>query len=78
MAENKHIDKNAYIWSHVGVIIFHILYGGIIAYIAWKYIVSQDLKTIRLILLIMGGFLVLLSGLSLIPILKDYDTITIN
>ena len=74
----KNINKNSYIWSHIAVIIFHILYGSIIAYIGFKYIVSKDLKTIRQILIIMGLFLVLISSLSLVPILQKYDKIVIS
>ena len=74
----KNINKNSYIWSHIAVIIFHIIYGSVIAYIGFKYIVSKDLQKIRQILIVMGLFLVLISSLSLVPILKKYDKIVIN
>ena len=78
MAEEKKIKKNSYIWSHVGVIIFHILYGSVLVFIAFRYLRSPELRTIRIILLVMGIFLILVSSLSLIPVLKDYKKIIIE
>lgn len=73
----KNIDKDAYVWGHVATIIFHVILGLVIITYALK-INSAELKNIRLVLLIAGGLLVVVSLLGLVPILKDYNKIIIE
>ena len=74
----KNVDKDAYVWAHVGTIIFHVILGLIIVTYALKLKGSKELNHIRLVLLIVGGLLVVVSLLGLWPILKDYDKIIIE
>ncbi len=76
MAETKDIDKKSYIWSHVAVIIFHTLVGAAMITNYYKSrILGVDSSTF---LFYLGWFLVILSLLSLVPILKDYEKIVIE
>lgn len=74
----KNIDKDAYVWGHVATIIFHVILGLVIITYALKLNGSKELNHIRLVLLIAGGLLVVVSLLGLWPILKDYNKIIIE
>ena len=69
---DKNISKESYVWSHFGVILFHLIISGYLLYI---YFSKFSLKTIKLSCLIIGGILGIVSLLSLIPIFTDYDRV---
>ena len=72
----KEVDKSTYIWSHIAVIVFHSLIG--ILLISSYYANSIfGLQTTKLLLYV-GWFLLIVSLLSLVPILKSYDKIIIE
>ena len=72
----KEVDKSAYIWSHVAVIIFHSLVG-LLLISSYYNTTIKGIQTTK-ILLYVGWFLLILSLLSLVPILKDYDKLVIE
>ena len=76
MGETKEISKKSYVWSHVAVIIFHTLVG--LALIMNYYRTTLLGFRSKSFLLYLGWFLVILSLLSLVPILKDYDKLVIE
>ena len=76
MTETKDIDKKTYIWSHLAVIIFHTFVGAVMITNYYRSrIFGVESSTF---LFYLGWFLVILSLLSLVPILKDYDKIVIE
>jgi len=72
----KEVDKSAYIWSHVAVIIFHSLVG-VLLISSYYNTTIKGIQTTK-ILLYVGWFLLILSLLSLVPILKNYDKLVIE
>lgn len=76
MTNEKKVSKDSYVWGHVGVIIYHSLTAIIL-------IVSQYMKTTfgfksRNVVIIVALVLLIVTLLSLWPILKDYDRIVIE
>ena len=72
----KEVDKSTYIWSHIAVIVFHSLIG-IILISSYYNTTIKGIQTTK-ILLYVGWFLLILSLLSLVPILKNHDKIVIE
>jgi hypothetical protein len=72
----KTVSKDAYVWAHVGTIIFHLLLAiAVIAVAAKGNVFGLKQKTV---LYVIGGILFVVSALSLVPILKDYERIIIE
>lgn len=75
MAE-KNLKKSTYVWSHIGVIIFHVIIGALLIATYYKNVVL-GLRS-NVLVLVLGILLVIMSLGSLVPILKDYDKIIIE
>lgn len=74
--KTKKITKKTYIWSHVAVILFHVLIGILLVLTYYRdKIGSFNSKTLVLVL---GLILIFMSLGGLVPILKDYDQIVIE
>ena len=76
MADVKEIDKKTYVWSHVGVILFHSIIATIL--ILSRYYEKLFNTNSRDVVLVIGFLLLIISLLSLWPVLKDYDRIEIE
>jgi len=76
MTDVKEIDKKTYVWSHVGVIIFHSIIAIIL--ILSRYYEKLFNTNSRDVVLVIGFVLLIVSLLSLWPVLKDYDRIEIE
>ena len=72
----KEVSKSAYVWGHVGSIVFHVLIASLLIALYFRdHLGSASRKTMVLIL---GSLLLLMSLLALIPVLMDYDKIIIE
>jgi hypothetical protein len=74
--EDKVISKSTYIWSHVAVIVFHISIG-ILLILAQKKVLFEE-KSAEIAVYTIGGLLIVISLLAIVPIAKQYSTITIE
>ena len=72
----KNLSKSTYIWSHIAVIIFHTLLGALL--ISTFYYNKLGNIDSKIIVLIIGIILVLMSLGSLAPILMNYNKIVIE
>jgi len=66
---DKNISRETYVWSHFGVILFHL---GLSIYLIYLYFSKFTVNRIRLSCLIVGCLLGIVSLLSMIPIFNDY------
>ena len=76
MSNEKEISKKSYVWSHVGVIIYHSLTA--IVLIMSQYMRKTFGYNSRNVVIILSIILLNVSLLSLWPILKDYNKIVIE
>lgn len=67
---DKRISRDGYVWGHVGVILFHIAIGIVM--------VLSKFRNLKMVVFYLGIVLIIVSILSIIPIAKKYDNITIN
>lgn len=72
---DKTISKNAYVWGHVAVIVYHILTAIILILTEYVSTLKKHQKTIVVTL---ASILLIVSVLSIWPIAKNYNVITIN
>lgn len=72
----KVISKDSYVWSHVGVIIYHALTA--IVLIATQYTKKLFNFSSRNVVIVVSMVLLIVTLLSLWPILKSYDRIVIE
>ena len=72
----KNVSKSTYVWAHVGTIIFHLLLAIGVWYSA-RYGNTFGIQQ-KTFLYALAGVLFIVSALSLVPILKDYDQILIE
>jgi len=70
------VSRSAYVWSHVGIIVFHILIAVLLLFSQYRGSVGGVSPR----KLVIGSAVVLLivSLLGLIPILQKKETITIS
>lgn len=66
---HKVISRATFVWSHIGVVIFHVMVCFVIIFAAWKMSQTTLYVTAVVLLLVSLG--------SLAPILK-HDTYTID
>ena len=76
MTNEKEISKKSYVWGHVGVIIYHSLTA--IVLIMSQYMRKTFGYNSRNVVIILSIILLIVSLLSLWPILKDYNKIVIE
>jgi len=76
MAEEKRISEKTYRWSHVGVIIYHVLTAFVL--IASQYMKSLFSLKPRTVVIVFASLLLIVSLLAIIPIAKDYEKIIIE
>jgi len=76
MTNEKTISKDSYVWGHVGVIIYHSLTA--IVLIMTQYMKKTFGYNSRNVVIIVSVVLLIVSLLSIWPIMKDYDKITIE
>lgn len=72
MPNNIEISKSVYVWAHFAVILVHLAFSGILIYL---YFSKFEAKTIRIICLVLGCILAIISFLAMIPIFMDYDDV---
>lgn len=72
----KVISKDKFVWSHVGVIIYHALTA--IVLIATQYTKNLFKFSSRNVVIVVSMILLIVTLLSLWPILKSYDRIIIE
>jgi hypothetical protein len=72
----KEVKKSTYVWTHVGVIIFHVLIGALL--VASRY--SSHLLGLQSknLVPVLGLILIVVSLLGLFPILKNHDKMVIE
>ena len=74
---SKHISTKSYLWGHVAVITFESIFYVLILYYAYK--IYRAIKSnFAKYIMILTGILLVVTLLSLVPILKKYDEIIIN
>ena len=76
MTKEKKVSKDSYVWGHVGVIIYHSLTA--ILLIMTQYMKKTFGFSSRNVVIIVSLVLLIVTLLSLWPILKDYDRIVIE
>ena len=76
MTNEKKVSKDSYVWGHVGVIIYHSLTA--IVLIMTQYMKKTFGFTSRNVVIVVSLVLLIVTLLSLWPILKDYDRIVIE
>ena len=69
---NLNLSKTTYIWSHIGVIIYHIL-TAILLILSPYYFRNKKIWVI-----VLSSILLIVSILSFVPILKEYNKIIIE
>jgi len=72
MSGNLEISKEVYVWAHFAVILVHL---GIASTFIYLYFSKLSARTIRLVCLILGFVLAIISLLAIIPIFVDYEDI---
>lgn len=72
----KVISKDTYVWSHVGVIIYHALTA--IVLIASQYTKKLFSFSSRNVVIVVSLIFLIVTLLSLWPIFKTYDRIIIE
>jgi low temperature requirement protein LtrA len=72
MTNNLEISREVYVWCHFAVILVHLGFAVTLIYL---YFSKFEARTIRLICLIFGCVLAIISILALIPIFMDYEDI---
>lgn len=70
MSSNLEITRDVYVWCHFAIILVHLGFAGLLIYI---YFSKWEAKTIRVLCLILGCVLAIISILAIIPIFVDYD-----
>ena len=75
-SDTKRISRATYVWSHIAVILFHIILGSILI-ITYFYDSIGKLKS-KVIVFTVGIVLVFMSFGSLVPILMDNKKIEID
>ena len=76
MINEKKVSKHSYVWGHVGVIIYHSLTALLL--IATQYMEKTFGYNSRNVVIVVSVILLIVTLLSLTPILKDYDRIVIE
>lgn len=76
MTNEKKVSKDSYVWGHVGVIIYHSLTAIIL--IMTQYMKKTLGFNSRNVVIVVSIILLVVTLLSLWPILKDYDRIVIE
>ena len=76
MTTEKKVSKDSYVWGHVGVIIYHSLTA--ILLIMTQYMKKTFGFSSRNVVIVVSLVLLVVTLLSLWPILKDYDRIVIE
>ncbi len=74
--DTKKISKSTYVWSHIGVIIFHTILAALL--ITTYFYDKLGTLDSKIIVLIIGIVLLLMSLGSLAPILMDNKRIEIE
>ena len=72
----KELKKSTYVWSHIGVIIFHVIIGALLVATYYRNMIF-GIKS-NVLVLVLGILLLVMSLGSLVPILQDYDKIIIE
>ena len=72
MTSNLEISREVYVWAHFAVILVHL---GIASTFIYVYFSKLTPRTIRVICLILGCVLAIISLLAIIPIFVDYEDI---
>ena len=72
MVSNIEISRSVYVWAHFAVILVHL---GFAATLIYLYFSKLEAKTIRIICLVLGCILAIISLLAMVPIFMDYDDI---
>lgn len=72
MTNNLEISREVYVWCHFAVILVHLGFAGTLIYL---YFSKLEARTIRLICLIFGCVLAIISILALIPVFMDYEDV---
>ena len=73
----KHVSSRAYVWSHVGVILFHVILSCLWITCTYQITHVADPKPWIYTSYGLAALMCIISLLGLIPILK-YDTLTIT
>lgn len=76
MTNEKKVSKDSYVWGHVGVIIYHSLTALVL--ISTQYMEKTFGYNSRNVVIVVSVILLIVTLLSLTPILKDYDRIVIE
>jgi uncharacterized membrane protein len=76
MTIEKKVSKDSYVWGHIGVIIYHSLTAIIL--IMTQYMKKTLGFNSRNVVIVVSIILLIVTLLSLWPILKDYDRIVIE
>jgi len=76
MTKEKKVSKDSYVWGHVGVIIYHSLTALVL--IMTQYMKKTFGFNSRNVVIVVSIILLIVTLLSLWPILKDYDRIVIE
>ena len=76
MTNEKKVSKDSYVWGHVGVIIYHSLTALLL--IATQFMKKTFGFNSRNVVIVVASVLLIVTLLSLTPILKDYDRIVIE
>jgi len=76
MTKEKKVSKDSYVWGHVGVIIYHSLTALVL--IMTQYMKKTFGFNSRNVVIAVSIILLIVTLLSLWPILKDYDRIVIE
>ena len=69
---NVDVSRDVYVWCHFAVILVHL---GMAAGLIYIYFSKLEARSIRLVCLIIGSVLTIVSILAMIPIFVDYDDI---
>ena len=76
MTNEKKVSKDSYVWGHVGVIIYHSLTALVL--IATQFMKKTFGFNSRNVVIVVASVLLIVTLMSLTPILKDYDRIVIE
>ena len=69
---NIDITRDVYVWAHFAVILVHL---GMASGLIYLYFSKLEARTIRLVCLIIGSVLAIVSILAMIPIFVDYEDV---